>query len=55
MEVIKISNISKNYRLGKISSGRLSEDINSFILKLFGKKDPSEILIKKKPRNAAFY
>ena len=36
--MIKISNISKQYTLGKISSGRLADDINSFFYRIFKKE-----------------
>ena len=39
--MIKISNISKQYTLGKISSGRLADDINSFFYRIFKKEDPN--------------
>ena len=39
-EVIKIENLSKQYRLGVVGSGTLSHDLNRFWAKLRGKEDP---------------
>lgn len=38
--VIKLENISKQYRLGSIGTGTISHDINRFIAKIRGKEDP---------------
>ncbi len=38
--VIKVENISKQYRLGQVSTGALSHDINRMWHKLRGKEDP---------------
>ncbi len=38
--VIKIENVSKQYRLGSISSGTISHDVNRWWYKIRGKEDP---------------
>ena len=38
--VIKIENVSKQYRLGEISTGALSHDLNRFWHRIRGKEDP---------------
>ena len=38
--VIKIENLSKQYRLGVIGTGTISHDINRFFAKIRGKEDP---------------
>jgi lipopolysaccharide transport system ATP-binding protein len=38
--VLKIENISKQYRLGKIGSGTISDDLNRWWHKVRGKEDP---------------
>lgn len=38
--VIKVENISKQYRLGQVGTGSLSHDVNRFWYKLRGKEDP---------------
>ena len=43
--VIKVDNISKEYRLGKINSGSLSSDIQSKIFTFLGKDDPNAKII----------
>jgi len=40
MSVIKVEDISKQYRLGQIGSGTLSHDLNRWWSKLRGKEDP---------------
>ena len=42
MKVVSVNNISKRYRLGTISSGRLSDDLTSFLYKLFNKENPNQ-------------
>lgn len=39
--VIEFENISKQYRLGAVSTGTLSHDLNRFFAKLRGKEDPT--------------
>ena len=39
-EVIRVDNISKQYRLGQVSTGSLYHDINRFWHKTLGKEDP---------------
>ena len=39
-EVIQVDNISKQYRLGQVSTGSLYHDINRFWHKTLGKEDP---------------
>ncbi|MCB9015290.1 MAG: ATP-binding cassette domain-containing protein [Lentimicrobiaceae bacterium] len=39
--VIKFEDVSKQYRLGVVSTGTLSHDLNRFIAKVRGKEDPS--------------
>jgi lipopolysaccharide transport system ATP-binding protein len=38
--VIKVENLSKQYRLGNIGTGTVSHDINRFFAKIRGKEDP---------------
>ncbi len=38
--VIKIENLSKQYRLGQIGTGTISHDLNKWWYKLRGKEDP---------------
>jgi len=38
--VIKVENLSKQYRLGNIGTGTISHDINRFMAKIRGKEDP---------------
>src|ERR1700743_99015 len=38
--VIKVENVSKQYRLGEVSTGALSHDINRWWHKIRGKEDP---------------
>lgn len=39
--VIKIENVSKQYRLGNVGTGTLSHDLNRFFAKMTGKEDPT--------------
>ncbi len=39
--VIKIDNVSKQYRLGNVGTGTLSHDLNRFIARIRGKEDPT--------------
>jgi lipopolysaccharide transport system ATP-binding protein len=39
--VIKLENVSKQYRLGTVGTGTLSHDLNRFFAKLTGKEDPT--------------
>lgn len=39
--IIKLENISKQYRLGVVGTGTLSHDLNRFYAKLRGKEDPT--------------
>ena len=43
--VIAISNLSKQYRLGTISTGTLARDISSFYARYVGKEDPNSLVI----------
>ena len=38
--VIKVENLSKQYRLGQVSSGTISHDLNRWWYKMRGKEDP---------------
>jgi lipopolysaccharide transport system ATP-binding protein len=40
MEVVRIENISKLYRLGQIGTGTLSHDLKRWVAKVQGKEDP---------------
>ena len=42
--VIAISNLSKQYRLGTISTGTLARDISSFYARYVGKEDPNSLV-----------
>lgn len=39
--VIKLENVSKQYRLGNVGTGTLSHDLNRFFAKALGKEDPT--------------
>jgi len=39
--VIKLENVSKQYRLGNVGTGTLSHDLNRFFAKAMGKEDPT--------------
>ncbi|MCR5151230.1 MAG: ABC transporter ATP-binding protein [Clostridiales bacterium] len=52
---IKITGVSKQYRLGSIGAGTLQADLQSFIAKKLGKEDPNEKIGAKKPANRRFY
>jgi len=39
-EVIKVENLSKQYRLGKVGRKALKDDLNRYVHKLMGKADP---------------
>ncbi|MCX6278698.1 MAG: ABC transporter ATP-binding protein [Bacteroidetes bacterium] len=39
--VIKLENVSKQYRLGNVGTGTLSHDLNRFFAKALGKDDPT--------------
>ncbi|MFT5214831.1 MAG: lipopolysaccharide transport system ATP-binding protein, partial [Patiriisocius sp.] len=38
--ILKIENLSKQYRLGTVSTGTISHDLNRFWAKICGKEDP---------------
>ena len=38
--VIKVENLSKQYRLGEVSTGSIAHDINRLWYKIRGKEDP---------------
>ena len=38
--ILKVENLSKQYRLGTIGTGTISHDLNRFIAKIRGKEDP---------------
>ena len=38
--VIKVENLSKQYRLGEVSTGSIAHDINRFWYRVRGKEDP---------------
>jgi len=39
--VIKLENVSKQYRLGNVGTGTLSHDLNRFFAKMAGREDPT--------------
>ena len=39
--VIKVENLSKQYRLGLVGAGTLSHDLNRWWAQLLGKEDPT--------------
>jgi lipopolysaccharide transport system ATP-binding protein len=39
--VIKLEDVSKQYRLGNVGTGTLSHDLNRFLAKISGKEDPT--------------
>ena len=39
--VIKLENVSKQYRLGNVGTGTLSHDLNRFFAKIVGREDPT--------------
>ena len=38
--ILKVENVSKQYRLGLIGTGTISHDLNRFLAKIRGKEDP---------------
>jgi len=38
--ILKIENISKQYRLGTVGTGTISHDFNRFLARIRGKEDP---------------
>jgi len=42
--VIKVENLSKEYRLGTISHGTLRQDLQSWWARIRGKEDPNSII-----------
>ncbi|WP_298880790.1 ABC transporter ATP-binding protein [uncultured Polaribacter sp.] len=38
--ILKVENLSKQYRLGTVGSGTISHDLNRFLAKIRGKEDP---------------
>jgi lipopolysaccharide transport system ATP-binding protein len=38
--VIKVDNVSKQYRLGEVGTGALKDDIKRWRYRLMGKEDP---------------
>ena len=38
--ILRIENVSKQYRLGTVGSGTISHDLNRFFAKIRGKEDP---------------
>ncbi len=38
--ILKVENLSKQYRLGSVGTGTISHDLNRFFAKISGKKDP---------------
>lgn len=54
--VIKVENVSKEYRLGTIGHGYLYKDIQSAWARLRGKEDPNQKLFESMPkRNSRFW
>ncbi len=49
--ILKIENLSKQYRLGVIGTGTISHDFNRFIAKIRGKEDPFLKIGEKNVRN----
>lgn len=43
--VIKVENISKEYRLGEVGTGTISRDINKWWAKIRGKEDPNSLIL----------
>ena len=38
--ILKVENVSKQYRLGLVGTGTISHDLNRFFAKIRGKEDP---------------
>ena len=38
--ILKVENLSKQYRLGTLGTGTISHDLNRFLAKIRGKEDP---------------
>ena len=49
--VIKVENLSKQYRLGTINHGMLHKDLQSWWARVRGKEDPNEIISSHQPSN----
>ena len=50
--VIKVENLSKEYRLGTISHGTLRQDLQSWWARLRGKEDPNSLISTIQPSTA---
>jgi lipopolysaccharide transport system ATP-binding protein len=50
--VIKVENLSKQYRLGKVGTGTLTQDINSWWSRIRGKEDPTLKIGEKNDRTS---
>ena len=53
MEVIKVEHLFKQYRLGQVSTGTLSHDLNRWWHKIRGKEDPYELVTSVNDREQA--
>jgi lipopolysaccharide transport system ATP-binding protein len=51
--VIKIENLSKQYRLGAINHGTLHRDLQSWWARLRGKEDPNSLIYSQQPLNTS--
>jgi lipopolysaccharide transport system ATP-binding protein len=51
--VIKIENLSKQYRLGTINHGTLHRDLQSWWARLRGKEDPNSLIYSQQPLNTS--
>ena len=38
--ILKVENLSKQYRLGLVGTGTISHDLNRFLARIRGKEDP---------------
>jgi len=50
--VIKVENLSKEYRLGTISHGTLRQDLQSWWARIRGKEDPNSLILTVQPSTA---
>lgn len=51
--VIKIENLSKQYRLGLVGTGTLSHDLNRWLYIVHGKEDPHLKVSEESDRDSA--
>jgi lipopolysaccharide transport system ATP-binding protein len=54
-QVIKIENLSKEYRLGEVGTGTIARDLNAWYSKMRGKEDPGSKIDEVKEKGEGYY